>query len=127
MVSPGEPFDDADPFPKGLHERAIVLLTDGQHYGGEFDGYKEKFGGGSQAGPNGMDDRLRAVAANAKAQGIKIYVIQFYYDSGPLQSLLQEVASEPSAPYYHFAPDGDALNDVFKEIADDLSALRISR
>ncbi len=127
VVSPGVPFDDADPFPKGLHERAIVLLTDGQHYGGEYDGYKENFGSGSQAGPNGMDDRLRAVAANAKAQGIKIYVIQFYYDSGPLQSLLQEVASEPSAPYYHYAPDGDALNDVFKEIADDLSALRISR
>jgi hypothetical protein len=44
-----------------------------------------------------------------------------------LQALLQEVATEPQAPFYHFAPDGDALNKVFKEIADDLSALRISR
>ncbi len=127
VVSPGEPFDDADPFPKGLHDRAIVLLTDGEQWGGYYDGYKRVFGSGSAAGPNGMDDRLRAVAASAKAEGIKIYVIQFYYSSGPLQALLQEVATEPAAPYYHFAPDGDSLKKVFKEIANDLSALRISR
>lgn len=127
VVSPGEPFAEADPFPQGLHERAIVLLTDGQNYGGTDDGYDRQFGGGSSAGPAGMDDRLRAVAANAKAQGIKVYVIQFYYSSGPLQALLQEVATEPAAPFYHFAADGDALNNAFKEIADDLSALRISK
>ena len=127
VVSPGEPFNQADPFPQGLHDRAIVLLTDGEQWGGNYDGYKANFGTGSSAGPNGMDDRLLAVAANAKAGGIKIYVIQFYHDSGPLQTLLQQVATEPAAPYYHFAPDGDALNSVFKEIAKDLSALRISR
>ncbi len=127
VVSPGEPFDQADPFPKGLHDRAIVLLTDGEQWGGSHDGYKAVFGTGSGAGANGMDDRLRAVAANVKASGIKIYVIQFYHDSGPLQALLKEIATEPAAPYYHFAPDGDALNSVFKEIAKDLSALRISK
>lgn len=127
VVSPGEPFDDADPFPTGLHERAIVLLTDGQQWGGEHDGYDEAFGSGSGAGAGGMDDRLRAIAANIKAGGVKVYVIQFYFSDGPLQNLLKEVATEPKAPYYHFAPDGTALNKAFKEIADDLSALRISR
>ncbi len=127
VVSPGEPFNQADPFPQGLHDRAIVLLTDGEQWGGDFDGYRATFGTGSAAGPNGMNERLLAVAANAKAGGIKIYVIQFYHDSGPLQTLLQQVATEPAAPYYHFAPDGDALNSVFKEIAKDLSALRISK
>ena len=62
-----------------------------------------------------------------KAQGVEIYTIQYYYSSGPLQTLLQEVATEPTAPYYHFAPDGDELEKIFKEIANDLSALRISR
>ncbi len=127
VVSPGVPFDQADPFPEGLHERAIVLLTDGEQYGGTYDGYNTAFGSGAAAGPGGMDDRLRAVAANAKAGGIKIYVIQFYHNSGPLQALLKDVATEPHAPFYHFAPDGAALNKVFKEIGDDLSALRISR
>ncbi len=127
VVSPGVPFDEADPFPTGLHERAIVLLTDGEQYGATSDGYDSAFGTGSGAGAGGMDARLLAVAANAKAEGIKVYVIQFYYSSGPLQALLQQVATEPQAPYYHFAPDGDALKKVFKEIANDLSALRISK
>ncbi len=127
VVSPGKPFDEADPFPKGLHERAIVLLTDGEQTGGNNDGYDDEFGTGSGAGAAGMDDRLRAVAASAKAGGIKVYVIQFFHSSGPLQALLKEVATEPNAPFYHFAPDGAALEQVFKEIADDLSALRISK
>ncbi len=127
VVSPGEPFDDADPFPTGLHERAIVLLTDGEQYGGSDDGYDSAFGTGSSAGSAGMDDRLRAVAENVKAGGVKIYVIQFFNGSGPLADLLKEVATKPKAPYYHFAPDGAALNQVFEEIADDLSALRVSR
>ena len=122
----GAPFDQANPFPEGLHERAIVLLTDGEQWGGDDDGYKKAFGSGSNAGPNGMDDRLRAVAENVKAQGIAIYVIQFYHDSGPLQALLQEVATEPRSPYYHFAADGAALNSVFQKIAGSLSELRVS-
>ncbi len=127
VVSPSEPFADADPFPTGLHERAIVLLTDGQQYGGHDDGYDEEFGEDEDAGERGMDARLLAIAENVKASGIKIYVIQFYYSSGPLQTLLKQVASKPKAPYYHFAPDGTALETAFEEIADDLSALRISR
>lgn len=127
VVSPGEPFADADPFPSGLHERAIVLLTDGEQTGTGHDGYDGQFGSGSGAGAAGMDDRLLAVAANAKAEGIKIYVIQFFYSSGPLQALLQQVATEPGAPFYHFAPDGAALNKVFKTIGNDLSSLRISK
>ena len=127
VVSPGEPFADADPFPTGLHERAIVLLTDGEQYGGTKDGYDAAFGTGAAAGANGMNDRLLAVAESIKDSGIKIYVIQFYFSNGPLQNLLKQVASKPKAPYYHFAPNGDALNTAFEEIADDLSALRISR
>jgi Mg-chelatase subunit ChlD len=127
VVTPGEPFDDADPFPKGRHQRAIVLLTDGEQFGRPGDGYKGAFGNGAGAGPNGMNARLRAVADSIKSQGIKIYTIQFFYDSGPLQELMQEIATEPKAPYYHYAPDGQALSEVFEEIANHLSELRLSR
>ena len=127
VVSPGVPFDEADPNPSGLHERAIVLLTDGEQWGGEADGYDEQFGGGSGAGGAGMDARLLAVAANAKAGGVKIYVIQFANGSGSLRALLEQVATEPHAPFYHFAPTASELNKVFKKIGDDLSALRISK
>lgn len=127
VLTPGEPFDDAEPFPKGRHERAIVLLTDGQQYGNRGDGYKNAFGSGELAGPKGMNDRLRAVARKIKAQEIKIYAIQFFHNSGPLQDLMQEIASGPTSPYYHYAPDGDTLRQVFQEIANHLSELRLSK
>ena len=127
VLTPGEPFDDADPFPKGNHQRAIVLLTDGEQYGTPGDAYNGTFGNGYSAGANGMDDRLRAVAENIKAQGIKIYTIQFYHDSNELSDLMKEVASEPSSPYYYFAPNGRALNEAFEEIANHLSELRLSK
>ena len=126
VVTPGEPFDDAEPFPTGDHKRAIVLMTDGAQTGTGGDGYNAAFGNGSRA-RSGMDDRLRAVASNIKSQGVLIYTIQFYHSSGPLRALMQEIATEPAAPYYHFAPDGAALELVFEEIANDLSELRVSR
>jgi hypothetical protein len=69
---------------------------------------------------------LRDLATYIKSQGIAIYTIQYYYDDGPLASLMQDVASESGAPYYHFAPDSAALNQVFEEIANHLSNLRLS-
>lgn len=126
VLSPGEPFDDAEENPVGNHQRAIVLLTDGQQYGNEADAYDGAFGSGSSAGENGLDERLRDLATYIKSQGIAIYTIQYYYDDGPLASLMQDVASESGAPYYHFAPDSAALNQVFEEIANHLSNLRLS-
>ncbi len=127
VLSPGEPFDQADPNPKGTHQRAIVLLTDGQQWGKNGDGYDSVFGSAENAGPGGQDARLLALATNIKQEGVKVFVIQFFHNSGDLATLMKGVASGSTAPYYHFAPDGDALQDAFSEIADELSALRISR
>ena len=137
VLTPGEPFNQADPFPKGNHQRAIVLLTDGENHGYFGDAYSEYgnpatdnlsvFGQGTGAGPAGMNDRLLIAANNIKAEGIKVYAIQFYHDSGALAELMKAVASEPNDPYYYFAPDGDALREVFAEIANHLSELRLSK
>ena len=126
VLSPGEPFDQADPNPVGNHQRAIVLLTDGQHWGNQGDAYDGAFGSGAGAGAVGLDQRLRDLATYIKSQGITIYAIQYYFDNGPLASLMQDVATEPGAPYYHFAPDAAALDAVFEEIANHLSNLRLS-
>ncbi len=126
VVKPEAPFTEADPAPDGPRQQAIVLLTDGENFGGNGDGYKTVFGYGS-AGRSEMNDRLRALAANIKASGVKIYTIQFANSGGPLQALMKEIASGPDAPYYHYAPDPSTLQTVFQGVANHLSELRLSK
>ncbi|MDX9861529.1 MAG: VWA domain-containing protein [Rhodospirillales bacterium] len=126
VLTPDGPFTEADPNPPYRRQQAIVLLTDGENYGGPGDGYKGVFGLGSTARPD-MDARLRLLAANIKASGVILYVIQFANSGTTLQALLKEVASGPDAPYYHNAPDAAALQAAFHEIANNLSELRLSR
>jgi len=126
VLTPGAPFTEADPNPPYRRQQAIVLLTDGENVGGSGDGYKGVFGLGTTARPD-MDARLRLLAANIKASGVILYVIQFANSGTVLQSLLKEVASGPDAPYYHNAPDAAALQAAFHEIANNLSELRLSK
>ncbi len=127
VLMPDAPFTDAVADPDYDLQRAIVLLTDGENWGGVGDGYKRVFGTGSVAGVNGMNDRLRLLATNIKSQGVVLYVIQFANNGTALQALLQDVASGPESPFYHYAPDDAALRAVFREIANDLSELRLSK
>jgi Mg-chelatase subunit ChlD len=126
VVKPEAPFTEADPDPDGPRQQAIVLLTDGENFAGNGDGYKTVFGYGS-GGRAEMNNRLRELSANVKASGVKIYAIQFANSGGPLQALMKEIASGPDAPYYHYAPDSGALQTVFKEVANHLSELRLSK
>jgi len=123
---PSAPFTEAEANPPTRRREAIVLLTDGEDYGGSGDGYKAIWGIGSAARP-AMDDRLRRLAEAIKASGVLIYAIQFANGGGAQEALMREIASGPDAPYYFFAPDGDTLRRVFREIADNLSELRLSK
>lgn len=112
----------------GSRVRAIILLTDGENFGGSGDGYKAVFGTGTGGGTGpAMDGRLTQLAANVKAGGTLIYTIQFANAGGALETLMKNVATEPKAPYYHYAPDGDTLKAVFKQVANALSELRVSK
>jgi Flp pilus assembly protein TadG len=145
VLMPSVPFTEAVetvPFPR---QRAIVLLTDGEIVGGNGDAYGGRFGSGTGAGTttnsahgympsppdapntnNNLNNRLLRLAANIKAQGIKLYVIQFDNTNPALTALLSAVASEPNAPYYFNAPTVAELQAAFDEIAANLSKLRIS-
>jgi Flp pilus assembly protein TadG len=126
VLEPEAPFTEAVSDPDYELQKAIVLLTDGENTGGVGDGYKTVFGLNTTAGPD-MDARLLSLADNIKSSGVIIYVIQFANSGGALQALLKNVASGPDAPYYHYAPDGDALQQVFREIANHLSELRLAK
>ncbi len=126
VLKPPAPFTEAVANPDYQRDQAIVLLTDGENYGGSGDGYKGTFGRGGTARPD-MNARLLALADNIKADGVLVYVIQFSNNGSQLKTLLQTVASGPGSPYYHFAPDAAALQNIFRQIADHLSALRLSK
>ena len=126
VLKPPTPFTEAIPDPDYDREQAIVLLTDGQNYGGSGDGYKGTFGLGGAARPD-MNDRLLQVADAIKSDGVIIYVIQFAFADSALQTLLQTAASGPGSPFYYFAPDAATLQQVFREVANHLSELRLSK
>jgi Flp pilus assembly protein TadG len=124
MLTPTDPFSESTSNQQQT-QQAIVLATDGQNNAGYGDSYNAAFGAGS-AGEPGMDARLKLLAANIKAAGIAIYVIQEGQVSSSLQTLLKGIATQPNAPYYFFAPDAATLNSAFQQIADHLSSLRLS-
>jgi Mg-chelatase subunit ChlD len=126
VLTPATPWTEADPNPLYRRQQAIVLLTDGQNVGGIGDGYKATFGT-DDAARAAMDARTRLLAQNIKAAGVIIYVIQFANNNSTMQTLLKEVASSPDAPFYNYAPTGAALQQIFREVANNLSELRLSK
>jgi Flp pilus assembly protein TadG len=125
MLTPAAPFSESNSATQTT-QQAIVLLTDGQNNANYGDAYKSAFGIGS-AGESGMDARLKLLAANVKAAGIEVYVIQEGTVSNTLKTLLKGVATQPNAPYYFYAPDATTLTSSFQQIADHLSSLRLSQ
>ncbi len=147
VLMPGEPFSEAKVNPPFQRAQAIVFMTDGQNVGGNGDAYHGWFGSGEDAGtltskgdipmPNGgtaknnLNNRLLQLAQKIKGSSpqdpsaVKIYVIQYQEDNPDLTGLLQQVATQPGAPYYFFAPQPSSLNAIFDQIAANLSALRI--
>ncbi len=126
VLQPAAPFTQAVPDPDSARKKAILLLTDGENFGGSGDGYKTTYGLGANARPD-MNERLLALADNVKADGVIIYVIQFSNHGSKLRALLQTVASGPDSPFYFFAPDADTLKKVFRQIAENLTQLRLSK
>jgi len=126
VLKPDAPFTEADPNPPYVRDQAIVLLTDGQNCANSGDGYKRMFGSCSE-GRDEMNTRLRKLAPNVKADTVQIYVVQFANKGTALQSLLKEIASGPTTPYYYYAPSSGDLKKAFREIANHLSELRLSK
>lgn len=149
VLMPGLPFNDAltdeEVSTKFPRNRAIVLLTDGQNEGANGDAYKGVFGSGPPAGTNtshgtlpaagtywsanqwnNLNNRLLKLAAQIKGpSAARIYVIQFRNTANT--TLLQNVASGKDAPYFFNAADTDELKSAFKQIAADLSTLRLTQ
>jgi Flp pilus assembly protein TadG len=142
VLMPGAPFNQAKAAVPFKRTQAIVLLTDGQNTGNNGDAYKGVFGPDNGAGTtnehgvlangsnNNFDNRLLQLANSIKGanpeQGVKIFVVQYEESNQNLKNLLKQVATEPNAPYYFYAPGATELQNAFKQIAASLSVLRLS-
>lgn len=141
-LMPGAPFNQARVSVPFKRTQAIVLLTDGANTGKNGDAYKGVFGYFedvrnntghgllSNGKSNNIDNRLLQLAQLIKgadpAQGVKIFVVQYEESDPNLKTLLKQVATEPNAPYYFYAPGATELKDAFKQIAASLSVLRLA-
>ncbi len=71
-----------------------------------------------------MDRRLEETCTNAKAAGIRIYSIGLAVSAQADRDMMTRCATSPQDAYFTNNPAD--LNSVFEEIADQLSALRLS-
>lgn len=101
--------------------RALVLMTDGANTQSSGDAY------GGALSASKLNDRTKLAAQAIKNAGVIIYAIQFGYNDSTQSALMKEIASGPTAPYYQYAPNADALQAAFQEVGNHLSKLRISK
>ena len=122
VVSPDIPFTEGTSDPGVERERAVILLTDGANTVRNGDAFNR-----TQNDEWRRDDMLEDVADAVKGEDIFVYTIQFANSSGDLATLMRNVASEPEAPFYQYAPSEEELSQAFKEIANNLANLHLSK
>lgn len=71
-----------------------------------------------------IDDRMLELCTAMKAEGIVIYTITFQLSNSATQQLYRDCAT--SENFYFNSPSNPDLQQVFVQIADELSALRIA-
>ena len=139
VLSPEAPFTEGKAYDEKERVKAIVLLTDGQN---DIDAprnnhnrsYYNAFGfaaSGHLGSTNGyyaeseLNSKTATVCNNIKAKGILIYTIGFRINDSTTQNLLKNCASKPDM--YYNSPSNSQLAEIFSDIAQGLSELRIAQ
>jgi Flp pilus assembly protein TadG len=99
------PYSDKD------NLKALVVMTDGS-----FNTWYEQGNGSSY-------NQGEALCDSIKRNGVRIYTVAFKAPGGA-KTFLRQCASGPQ--YYFESSTGSALKDAFREIANQLRALRLS-
>jgi Flp pilus assembly protein TadG len=113
--------------------RAIVLMTDGYNTQSSQDAYAGTLDRAAlDWRTKAIADRIKqlnnpAINPNADKEQWVIYTIQFAERNAQQEAFMKSLATQPTSPFYQFAPDAAALATAFQEIGNHLSSLRISR
>ena len=118
LLSPDGPFTgDAKAY--GAANKTVVLMTDGANT--RAPSYPRH----DSSDTNLADTRLRQVCANLKAKGVSIFTIAFAVTDATIKNTLANCSSGP--PYYYDAQSEAALTTAFASIANQLTAVRLTR
>lgn len=139
VISPEPPFTEGLPYNTPKYDKAVVLMTDGENgyyrlwgssFDSDFSAYRRVddgvLGTTSRNTAKGIiNDRLEKVCDEMAASGIIIYTVTFQLNDATTLGIYERCAANGGR---HFdSPTPDDLRDDFREIADELKNLRLSR
>jgi Flp pilus assembly protein TadG len=123
VISPEEPYIEGAAYDDENWDKVVLIMTDGVN---TMSNVYSAYGRSNEHNidANDLDDRFTETCNNMKAEGILIYAVTF--DDGvddDTKDLFRECATIPAN--YHDAPTQEDLEDVFEQIARELSNLYI--
>ena len=139
VLSPGEPFTEGRSDNDATNRKFMVVMTDGRNtHTGRNHQNRSRFSayGFSKNGrlrnptsttwrlERAMNNKTETSCTNAKAADITIYTIAVEVTDDDTVEMLRRCASGEQRAFT--IDDSDALNDVFKAIADEINKLRIT-
>jgi Flp pilus assembly protein TadG len=150
VISPAAPFTEGLPYNTPKYDKAVILMTDGVNgyytvgsgdytgtlpsgqsaYISDYAAYRRVDNGelgttNKNTAKNRMNDRLEEICDEMAALGIIIYTVTFQLSDSTTLGIYERCAANGGR---HFdSPTPDDLRQDFKEIADELKNLRLSR
>ena len=125
VISPEEPFTEGASYDDNQWDKVVLIMTDGVN---TMSNVYSAYGRSNEHNidADDLDERFTETCNNMKADNILIYAVTF--DSGvddDTKDLFRDCATTPSN--YHDAPTQEDLEDVFEQIARELSNLYIKQ
>ncbi len=138
VLSPHEPFTEGSQDEPYL-DKVMVVLTDGANvfgnsyteYGSTYnsfgylvDGRLNGITGGSWRTTEAMNEKTLAACTNAKNKGYIVYTIRLEEPDVATGEMLKQCATSPG--HYFDTPSRSQLDEVFQDIRDGITKLRLS-
>ncbi|MDA0662086.1 MAG: pilus assembly protein TadG-related protein [Proteobacteria bacterium] len=139
VLSPDAPFSEGLPYQTPGYDKVAILMTDGVNgyftapgsdFSADYAGYGRLHDGSlgttkKNAAKTILNNRLSEVCENMKSEGIIIYTVTFQLNDNNTKQIYENCASEPDK--YFDSGNGTALQTAFKDIAEQLINLRVSK
>ena len=132
VLSPEAPYTDALPYDTPGYDKVAILMTDGVngYFQQDYAAYGRLAEGNlgttskSQAKTE-LNNRLSEVCTNMKAAGIIIYTIVFKLNNETTKTIYKNCATDLGK--YFESDNNGALEKAFRDIAEELINLRVSK